>query len=108
MYGGTSKFASFYVSRIDFPSNFFDEQEPDEKRIKRLPKKGPKIGIFHLWPSTHTWKEENLKDGFCGFVPLLAGRGNYDERLMVSYLGLLFQGQLSPSELMKCIEPEAE
>jgi hypothetical protein len=109
IFRGTSKFASYYVSRVEFPPHVFDGKEmQDEDRIKKIEAAGLKIGIFALWPAPHTWEEERLKDGFEAFLPVLAGAANYDERLMVSYLGLLFQGQLSPRELIESIKTTEE
>jgi hypothetical protein len=108
VFGGTSKFASYYVSRIEFPPNIFDGQMPDEDRITQIEAAGLKIGIFALWPAPHTWEEERLENGFEAFLPVFAGAANYDERLMVSYLGLLFQGHLSPLELVQSIKSEEE
>jgi hypothetical protein len=104
VFGGTSKFACYYVSRAPFPPNAFDGTMQDEDRIKNIEAAGLKIGIFALWPAPHTWEEERLKGGFEAFLPVFAGAANYDERLMVSYLGLLFQGQLSPLELIERIK----
>ena len=108
VFGRTSKFASYYVSRVEFPANIFDGTMQDEERIQKIANLGVKIGIFDLWPKPHTWEEERLKNGFEALLPVFAGTGNYDERLMVSYLGLLFQGQLSPLELIESIKTTEE
>lgn len=66
----------------------------DEERIRRLPEGLPRIGIFKLWPHLHGLYREPLNKDFAALIPFFASRGNYDERMLTSYLGLFISGQM--------------
>lgn len=110
VFGPGDSLYSLFVSRISLallPTGKFE----DAARIARIPKRGPRIGILLLWPHPATWEEDRLKDGFEAFIPFLSDLGNYDERLLSSYLSLLMSGQLSLPSLIEVLpkpEPDDE
>jgi hypothetical protein len=63
--------------------------------------KPEQVARLHLWqrpslPGEDDWTTQ-LHLG-C-FIPLLEGEANYDERVLVAYLSLLMQGQISPKSI---------
>lgn len=91
-------FAAIYVSRVPIEDFLPGGNISTEERIKRMPKKGPRLGVFELWEDSHT---KNAAKVFKDAVPFFADSANYDERLLSSYLALLAQGQISPQSLPK-------
>ena len=74
----------------------------DEDRIAGIPKDGPRIGIFQLWPHlTVDWGR--LRKGFDALIPFFTTRSNCDERILTSYLSLIAGGQMSLRFLIKQI-----
>lgn len=67
----------------------------DEERIRRIPAGGPRIGAFEMWARPNP-------PGVLGTIgkslPFLGdvNAGNYDERVLASYLALLCHGQIAP------------
>jgi len=71
-------------------------------RIAGIPKDGPRIGIFQLWPHlTVDWGR--LRKGFDALIPFFTTRSNCDERILTSYLSLIAGGQMSLRFLIKQI-----
>ncbi len=84
----------------------------DEERIAAcIRKNGPKLGIFRLWQRPNTIKTQSMKEHFAALMPILArthltDRVNYDERLLTSYMSLVFTGQMSLRSLTNDLPTE--
>ena len=95
-WSGNKSFSSLFVSRLPLKEFIPKGSMSAEKRIKNIPKGGPKIELFKIWERS---KPEKVQQLFQGAIPFFADYANYDERLLASYLCLLAQGQISVSSI---------
>ncbi len=103
-----NKFGGFFVARVRLRRAHFAGATSIQEVIELTAAHGVTIGVFHLWPEVHTWESERLDAGFEAFAPMLDGAANFDERMLNSYLGLLFQGVLSPRQLVEPFKAKGE
>ena len=94
--GRLNSFNGLWVSRRAFPQGFWSEGLDDEPRLAKLPSDGPRIAVFEMWPESSS--PDIARTGPDARL-FLGEEGNYDEKLMASYLTLLCQGLISPKAI---------
>ena len=94
--GELNSFFSFWVSRRWLPEDIWVGTLPDEERLKKIPSGGPRIEGFEMWPESSS--PDIARTGPDAKL-FLGDDGNYDEKLMASYLTLLCQGLISPKAI---------
>ena len=98
-----NSFGSLYLSRCELKGVLPDGEMSDGKRIAGIPKDGPRIAMFEIWPRPD---REEVMSAFAASIPFFADFANYDERLLASYLALLSQGQISPRAITSLDEED--
>ncbi len=98
-------FSSLFVSRKELTQYLQAGSMTAQKRIDKIPKKGPRIGIFQIWERPN---KKKAREGFSASIPFFSDYANYDERLLASYLNLLINGQISVNAIPQLIEEEEE
>lgn len=101
--GSLNSLAGFWVSRKELAPYFPQGTMGDAERLGRMPKDGPRMGMFKMWPLPNSTFAYSW---YAALVPFLANEGNFDERLLSSYLLLLSQGQISPRLLASMTDAE--
>jgi hypothetical protein len=91
---------SLYLSRKKLKGFLPEDPMSDEKRIKGIRAGGPNLNMFRMWKRPTDLRNEFESDeALETVIPWFEDFGNYNERILASYLALLSQGQISPRSL---------
>ncbi len=94
--GQLNSFCSLWVCRRFIPQEVMAGVLSDEERLKRIASSGPHIAFFEIWPDASSPDISRTTPDARLF---LGTEGNYDEKLLASYLSLLCQGLISPKSV---------
>ena len=92
-----NSFSALYICRSPFAAFLPKGLMTTRKRLEGIGKEGPQMALFQMWPRA---KAQKVVKAFEGMSPFFSEFGNYDERLLSSYLSLLIHGQISPQSLI--------
>ncbi len=93
--GQLNSFCSLWVSRRAFPQEIWSGSLADEARLVKIGSDGPRIAVFEMWPEAPPSESPSRLA-----TELFASEGNYDERVLATYLALLCRGLISPRSLV--------